>query len=395
MCNLNYIVMSDHSTYADYSPNTYPGIDAGNKLSRDLNVEKELVMAYETIALQLAEINSYKQQLEAEKLYVQEEQLTGSNYSEIIGKGSRMQQVFKLMEQVSPTDTTVLILGETGTGKELIAKAIHEGSYRKHKMMVKVNCAAIPPQLIESELFGHEKGSFTGATERRIGKFELASHSTIFLDEIGELSLELQVKLLRVLQEKEIERVGGKSVISTDVRIISATNRNLMAEVEAGRFRRDLFYRLNVFPISLPALRERREDLPLLASHFLHQYSMKAARYFEGFSQRALQDMMQYHWPGNVRELEHLIERQVLLSSGTIIKNIDIPSDGQMIAVQDDQNLPVKTIYENERDHIFEVLKRCKGKVSGNDGAAKLLGVPSTTLSSKIKRLALSKKHIL
>lgn len=348
----------------------------------------------EKFRLQLAEINHYKQLLEEEKLYLQEEVRISSNYAGIIGEGDKMQQVFSLLEQVADTETTVLILGETGTGKELIARAIHNGSVRKDKVMVKVNCAAIPPGLIESELFGHEKGSFTGATERRLGKFELASKSTLFLDEIGELSLELQVKLLRALQEKEIERVGGTGVIPVDVRIVSATNRNLLEEVEAGRFRRDLFYRLNVFPIILPSLRHRTEDIPLLASHFLARFSSKAGKSFNGFSKKALQGMINYNWPGNVRELEHLIERQVLLTKGLIIKSIDIPSPGHAIVVHGEEGMPVKTIYENERDHIFTVLKLCKGKVSGNDGAAKLLGVPATTLNSKIKRLSLSKKHI-
>jgi transcriptional regulator with GAF, ATPase, and Fis domain len=282
-----------------------------------------------------------------------------------------------------------LILGETGTGKELIARAIHEGSLRKDKTMINVNCAAIPVNLIESELFGHEKGAFTGATDRRVGKFELADNSTLFLDEIGELSLDLQVKLLRVLQEKEIERVGGKTTIKVDVRIISATNRDLRIEVEKGRFRRDLHYRLNVFPIYLPPLRERTEDIPLLASYFLNKYGKQQ----KSFSQRAIKQMINYSWPGNVREMEHMIERQALLSTKPVISEISVPTVNKTFIDSEGTQLKVKTIDENERDHIFAVLQLCNGRISGPEGAAKLLGVPATTLNSKIKRLGLSKAH--
>lgn len=312
-------------------------------------------------------------------------------HSEIIGSSPEMQEVYKLLNRISSSETTVLILGETGTGKELIAKAIHDESVRSQKPMIKVNCAAIPPNLIESELFGHEKGSFTGATERRIGKFEQAHKGTIFLDEIGELPLDLQVKLLRVLQEKEIERVGGKTTIATDVRIISATNRNLLAEVEAGRFRRDLYYRLNVFPVSLPPLRNRKSDIAELANFFLAKFAKKLNRNLNGFSKKAISTMMAYSWPGNVRELEHLIERQVVMAEGNIIKNIEILSNNKQSL---SSVAPVKTIFENERDHIFAVLELCNGRISGQHGAAKLLGVPATTLNSKIKKLGLAKRHI-
>jgi formate hydrogenlyase transcriptional activator len=366
-----------------------------SKIARQLALAVTKVTAERKIELQQAKIDTFIQRLEEEQLFMQDEPGLDNPYTEIIGQGPGMQHIFNLLTQVADTETTVLILGETGTGKELIARAIHNGSSRKDKPMIKVNCAAIPANLIESELFGHEKGSFTGATERRTGKFELANEGTLFLDEIGELSLELQVKLLRALQEKEIERVGGKAVIHTDVRIISATNRNLAAEVDAGRFRRDLFYRLNVFPVSLPPLRDRKADLPYLASHFLSRYTQKTGKLINGFSKRALQDMARYNWPGNIRELEHLIERQVLLAKGPVIKNIEIPGLNKAgIKAEEDPAAAVKTIFENERDHIYNVLKLCNGKVSGNDGAAKLLGVPATTLNSKIKRLSLSKKHI-
>lgn len=364
-------------------------------IGAQLAVTLDNLLAYDKIKTQLQEITACRQQLEEEKLYLPEEIQPCNSYSNIIGDSKEMQQVFNMLSNVSGSETTVLILGETGTGKELIAKAIHNNSDRKNEQMVKVNCAAIPPNLIESELFGHEKGSFTGATERRIGKFELANNSTLFLDEIGELSLELQVKLLRVLQEKEIERVGGKTTIPTDVRIVSATNRNLIEEVAAGRFRSDLFYRLNVFPIALPPLRKRKEDIPLLATHFLSRFTSKSGKKIDGFTQKVLNDMMRYYWPGNIRELEHLIERQVLLTKGPVIKELEIPSDHKTIAINGTAFVTVKTITENERDHIFAVLKMCNGKISGKDGAAKLLAVPATTLNSKIKRLGLAKKHLV
>jgi len=310
----------------------------------------------------------------------------------MVGTSNTMDQVFRLLDRISSSETTVLILGETGTGKELIAKAIHEASSRRKRPMIKVNCAAIPPNLMESELFGHEKGSFTGATERRIGKFEQAHQSTIFLDEVGELPLNLQVRLLRVLQEKEIERVGGKVTILTDVRIISATNRDLVQEVELGKFRQDLYYRLNVFPISLPPLRERTNDVPVLAMHFLNLFAKKLNRDLQGFSKKAIATLKAHSWPGNVRELEHVIERQVVLSMGPVIKDIDLQSSSNTLVSP--TMTSVKTIFENERDHIFSVLELCNGKISGANGAARLLGVPVTTLNSKIKKLGLARKHI-
>lgn len=345
--------------------------------------------AYNRLKLQLEEVMDYKALLEDDKPYSAEILPTANNYPFIIGNSAAMNRVFRLLDQVCASDSTVLILGETGTGKELIAKAVHEGSTRRGKEIIKVNCAAIPPNLIESELFGHEKGSFTGATDQRTGKFELADNSTIFLDEIGELSLDLQVKLLRVLQEQEIERVGGKSTIRVNVRVISATNRDLYEEVQEGRFRQDLYYRLNIFPIALPPLRERPEDIPILASYFLSKY----AKGVTGFSRRAIKQMLNYTWPGNVREMEHLIERQSLLNRNAIISELSIPKTAKTTV--DDKGAPqkVKTIDENERDHIFAVLKLCNGRISGENGAAKLLGVPATTLNSKIKRLGLNKKH--
>ncbi|MDB4923244.1 sigma-54-dependent Fis family transcriptional regulator [Mucilaginibacter sp.] len=352
-------------------------------------------IANDRIEKQLSEINHYKQQLEEEKIYLKEEIETSHNNSEIVGDSPCMQKIFRLVAQVAPSDSTVLILGETGTGKELIARAIHNNSPRKNKLMVKVNCAALPANLIESELFGHERGSFTGATERRLGKFELANNGTLFLDEIGEMPPELQVKMLRALQEKEIERVGGKSTIKVDVRIIAATNRDLGKEMAEGRFRSDLYYRLNIFPIDLPPLRERRADIPVLASHFILHYAKKTGRKIETLSSRAMQELVQYDWPGNIRELEHLIERSILLTSGDMIKQIHLPPPKQAAAANPSVGvLNLKTVDDNERDHILEILKYCSGRISGEGGAAEILGVPSSTLNSKIKRLGIQRKHV-
>jgi formate hydrogenlyase transcriptional activator len=335
-------------------------------------------------------------QLEEENQYLQQEIKTAYNYTDIVGGSTEIQKVFHLVSRVAGTDSTVLILGETGTGKELIARAIHNTSPRKDKIMVKVNCATLPANLVESELFGHERGAFTGATDRRIGKFELANKGTLFLDEVGELPLDLQVKLLRALQEREIERVGGRNTITVDVRIIAATNRNLQEEVKQGRFRSDLFYRLNIFPVTLPPLRQRREDIPLLAAHFVGRYSHKFSKDIRNISYKALQDLLNYSWPGNIRELEHLIERSILLTAGTTIKQIDLPSKEDRAEWEVTMtDFHMKTIDENERDHILAVLKKCKGKISGGGGAADILGVPSTTLNSKIKRLGITREHLL
>jgi len=342
---------------------------------------------------QLEEINQYREQLEEEKIYLKEEIETHQNYSDIIGESPSIKKTFKLVSQVAASPSTVLILGETGTGKELIARAIHSNSPRKSKLMVKVNCAALPANLIESELFGHERGSFTGATEQRIGKFELANQSTLFLDEIGEMPLDLQVKLLRALQEREIERVGGKKTIKIDVRIIAATNRDLEKEVAEGRFRSDLYYRLNIFPISLPPLRDRIEDIPLLAAYFIDRFAKRGGRQIKTLSNRALQEMIQYNWPGNIRELEHLIERSVLLSSGDTIKQVYLPSNKQVAPSAVTENVPLKTIDENEREHILNILKFCGGKIAGDGGAAELLGVPPGTLYSKMKRLNIQREY--
>ena len=331
----------------------------------------------------------YKQMLEIENDHLKEQIKTIYNFSEIIGSGAEMQKVYRLMSLVAEASSTVLLLGETGTGKELIARAIHNASPRKDKLMVKVNCAALPANLIESELFGHERGAFTGAIDRRLGKFELANNSTLFLDEIGEMPLETQVKLLRVIQEREFERVGGKNPIKVNVRIIAATNRKLDEEVNAGRFRPDLYYRLNVFPISLPSLRDRLEDIEPLADFFLERYSRSTGRKVTAISAKVIKELKSYSWPGNVRELEHLIERSILLTEGNVLKEIQLPVKNKIKS--DDAGISPKALQEIESSYIIEVLKRCNGRISGIGGAADILGMPATTLHSKMKKLGVSK----
>ncbi|MDP9076137.1 MAG: sigma 54-interacting transcriptional regulator [Bacteroidota bacterium] len=316
-----------------------------------------------------------------------------AGFEGIIGSSHLLLTALDHLSLVAPMETSVLILGESGTGKERFAKSIHGLSARKDKKLITVNCAALPTHLIESELFGHEKGAFTGAVDRRIGKFEQASGGSIFLDEIGELPLESQAKLLRVLQEKEIERLGGRETIKVDVRVIAATNCNLEKEVAAGKFRLDLYYRLNIFPITLPALRDRKDDIPDLAAFFVSKYSERVGKPGMTLSQQALNDLAAYHWPGNVRELQHLIERNVLLNKGMMIENIAITNHTTPIEYPMTDNR-IKSIEDNERDYILMVLKKCNGRISGPGGAAELLDVPSTTLNSKMKRLGITRKHV-
>ena len=335
-------------------------------------------------------ILAFKQLLENENDHLKEEIKTIYNAADIIGNGPEMQRVYSMISLVAPSNSTVLLLGETGTGKELIARAIHNSSPRKDKLMIKVNCAALPANLIESELFGHEKGSFTGAIERRIGKFELANNSTLFLDEIGEMPLETQVKLLRVIQERELERVGGKTTIKVDVRIIAATNRDLEDEVKAGRFRSDLYYRLNVFPLHLPPLRNRIEDIEPLANFFLDRFSKNSGRKIKSISANVMKELKSYSWPGNVRELEHLIERSVLLSRENVLNEIQLPKTKNRISEHSFDSFN-KTLQEVERTYIIETLKRCDGKIAGIGGAAEILDIPSTTLHSKMQKLHISK----
>jgi len=379
-------------TLLSEQPGCFPpeGLQLIERFSYHLSASFASILANERIEAQLKEINAYKEKLEEEKLYLQEE-ISSYSYKDIIGAGPEMQRVFHMLAQVSSAQSTVLLLGETGTGKELIARAIHNASPRKNKLMVKVNCAALPASLIESELFGHERGSFTGAIERRIGKFELANHGTLFLDEIGEMPLELQVKLLRALQEKEIERVGGKGTIKVDVRIIAATNRDLTAEIQSGKFRSDLYYRLNVFPIQLPPLRERPEDIMPLADFFVSKFSKKAGKRVTGITPRVVQMLKSYPWPGNVREMEHLIERSILLCNDDVLREIYLPKPESHSDNIESNILTIRPLEDMERIYIIEALKRCGGRVSGDGGAAELLQLPGTTLHSKMKKLGIKK----
>ncbi|WPU90931.1 sigma 54-interacting response regulator [Mucilaginibacter sabulilitoris] len=312
------------------------------------------------------------------------------DFDGIVGQSSSMLSVLDQIAIVSPLNTSVLVLGESGTGKERVAKSIHALSTRKNKPLIVVNCASLPANLVESELFGHEKGSYTGATDRRIGKFEQANGGTIFLDEIGELTIDLQVKLLRVLQEQEIERIGGKGPIKIDVRIIAATNRDLELEMEEGRFRLDLYYRLYVFPIEIPSLRERTDDIPALTEHFITYYSKKYNKPIAGVLPEVLEQMLDYPWPGNVRELEHFIERSILMSKGPVITEAKLQKNatnkGKPNHYSDERT---KTIEENERDYIVNVLKKCNGRIRGPGGAAEIMGLPPTTLHSKMKKLGI------
>jgi transcriptional regulator with GAF, ATPase, and Fis domain len=331
-----------------------------------------------------------KARLEAQNVYLKEEIKGAHNFEEIIGSSSSLKKVLKNVERVAPTDSTVLLLGETGTGKELIARAIHNLSSRKDRVLVKVNCAAIPAGLIESELFGHEKGAFTGALSRKIGRFELADGATIFLDEVGDLPLDLQTKLLRVLQEGEFERLGNPKTIKVDVRVIAATNRDLENAVRDGAFRADLYYRLNVFPIRLPALRERQEDIPLLTKYFAGKYAAKIGKKIDTIPQASIDALSAYAWPGNIRELENVIERAVILSQGSDLDLADwLPKPAAASAPSQGT---VPTIEEVERAHILATLRRTGWRVSGEQGAAKLLGLKPTTLEARMKKLGIERQ---
>lgn len=307
----------------------------------------------------------------------------------IITQSKSMQSVLEHIRLAGPSETTVLILGESGTGKELVARALHESSKRKSRSLVVVNCGALPPTIIESELFGHEKGSFTGALEKRIGKFEEADGGTIFLDEVGELPADLQVKFLRVLQQREIQPVGGKAK-TVDVRIVAATNRHLDEEVAAGRFRMDLYYRLNVFPVLIPPLRERIEDILLLANFFISKFADKERKIISGFSAEVIREMESYEWPGNVRELENLMQRTALLTKGPIVTEFYLQQE-RMTVYSPDKKL--KSITENERDHIIATLKSCNWKVYGPGGAAEVLKMNVSTLNSRMKKLGIEKER--
>jgi len=329
--------------------------------------------------------------LQAQNLYLREEIKSAHNFDEIVGRSAAIQSVLSNVRRVVATDASVLIRGETGTGKELIARAVHSASKRRDKPLIKINCAALPAGLVESELFGHEKGAFTGAIAKRIGRFELADGGTIFLDEIGEIPLEVQVKLLRVLQEREFDRVGGKSPIEVDVRVIAATNRDLFQAVAEKTFREDLFYRLNVFPLLTPPLRNRAEDIPLLVSFLIDKYMLRIGKRVEGVSANSMQRLRSYRWPGNIRELENVIERAIILADGPVIE-----VDSEMLpGLTEPVTGPASpttgaSLEEVERQHIAAVLKQTNWVIEGSNGAAKILDLHPSTLRYRMKKLGVT-----
>jgi len=351
-----------------------------------LAIADQVVLAIQNM-LAYEEITALKSRLEQENLYLQEESRAEAAFVDVVGESAAIQKVLASVRLVAGTGSTVLVTGETGTGKEVVVRAIHGLSGRKDKILVKVNCAALPSGVIESELFGHEKGAFTGALARRVGRFELANGGTLFLDEVGDLPLELQAKLLRVLQEGEFERVGGTQTLKVNVRLVAATNRDLKSAVAEGRFRADLYYRLNVFPIAIPPLRERLEDVPRLARHFVMIYASRMGKPIETISERVLTKLTSYSWPGNVRELQNVLERAVILSQTSRLE-LDDPLEAP--AAGGGPN-PARTLEEIEREHIVSVLERVGWRVSGEHGAGKILGLKRTTLEARMSKLGITR----
>jgi formate hydrogenlyase transcriptional activator len=354
---------------------------ANVQLSQEIDEHKE---TDESLQAASAEIKLLKDRLQAENIYLQQEIAQEYNFGEIIGQSNAISYVFFRIEQVAPQDATVLLLGETGTGKGVVARAIHSRSARKERSMITVNCTAMPANLIESELFGREKGAFTGADARQMGRFELADRGTIFLDEIGEMPLELQSKLLRVIQDGEFERLGSPRTIKVNVRIIAASNRNLEEEIKCGRFREDLFYRLNVFPITIPPLRQRKEDIPLLVNHFVAKFNKKTGKKIATVSKETLDALKEYHWPGNVRELESVIERAVITSQGTALLVLDRFDTCRKTG--DESGEEVKALAGIEHDHILQVLRKTGWRIEGPTGAAVLLGLNPSTLRARMRK---------
>ena len=363
-------------------------------------ITNQVAIAVEN-ALAFGEIRDLKDQLSKEKLYLEDEIRTEMNFAQIIGNSTSLRRVLKQVETVAPTDSTVLIYGETGTGKELIARGIHDLSPRRSKPFVKLNCAAIPTGLLESELFGHEKGAFTGAIAQRIGRFEVADGGTIFLDEIGEIPLELQTKLLRVLQEREFERLGSSRTLRTDARLIAATNRDLEAMVSEQKFRSDLFFRLNVFPVHVPPLRERQGDIPVLVRHFTHQFSRRMNRLIETIPSAAMDALCRYHWPGNIRELQNVIERAVIISTGPVL-SVDVAdlkfSEAHRVVGKTTSSKPPTNgalhdvLEQSEREQILKALEQCNWIVAGQRGAAAHLGMKRSTLQQRIRKLGIVRR---
>ncbi|HEY5521984.1 MAG TPA: sigma 54-interacting transcriptional regulator [Desulfuromonadaceae bacterium] len=360
---------------------------ANIQLTQEVEERKK---AEESLHSTYAEIKEMKDRLQAENIYLQKEDARKYNFGEIIGQSNVLSRVFFQVEQVAPMNATVLLLGETGTGKGVVARAIHSSSTRKGRPLITVDCTTLPATLVESELFGRERGAFTGSDARQIGRFELADGGTIFLDEIGEMPLELQSKLLRVIQDGEFERLGSPRTIKTDVRIIAATNRNLEEEVRNGAFREDLFYRLNVFPIIMPPLRQRKEDIPLLVNHFVAKFNTKIGKKIETVSKNTLNALQGYHWPGNVRELESVIERAVIISQGTtlqVLDRFDSFRKSEEPAGQD-----IKALVELEHDHILQVLQKTGWRIEGKNGAAVLLGLNASTLRARMRKYGICRQ---
>jgi len=357
-------------------------LSIGSDITRQLQAQQKLEVA-------LLDVETLKRRLEEQVVYLQEEIRASHNFEEMVGESDEFKYVLYKIEQVAPLDTTILIEGETGTGKELVARAVHHLSSRKDRPLVVVNCAALPANLIEAELFGHEKGAYTGAASSRKGRFELADGGTLFLDEIGELPLELQVKLLRTLQEKEIQRLGSQKSQKVDVRIIAATNRNLTHEVEQGRFRNDLFYRLNVYQITVPPLRKRQSDIALLVQRFIEQFAEKQGKRIAKVPQALMDQLLAYHWPGNIRELQNVIERAVIITPGDTLRLAEI-------LVKQDPSLESThqingTLQEVEKGHILRTLEHTNWRIEGDNGASKILGVAPSTLRARMRKLGIKR----
>jgi len=369
----------EYTTTAVFKDNTIIGAVA---IFRDVSRQQQTESA---LRAALQDIQKLTEQLRAENTYLQSELAQEFSVSGLVGESQSLKEMLEQINLVATTDSTVLILGENGTGKELVARNVHALSHRKRSALVKVNCAAFTPNLLESELFGHERGAFTGATERRKGRFELADKGTLFLDEIGELSLAAQSKLLRVLQEQEFERVGGNKTIKVDIRIITATNRGLEAMIEQGLFRMDLYYRLNVFPLKIPALRERPEDIASLCQVIINKLNKKLGKNIEAISNKSLKALKLYDWPGNIRELQNILGREIILAKTNIL---DIK---RQFSFKKPSKINIESLSSNEKQHIESVLKACKWQIGGNNGAAKILKLADSTLRSKMKKLAIKR----
>jgi formate hydrogenlyase transcriptional activator len=385
---LGAIIIAAHGTKAEWPDDIVPRLRLFGEVLANAVVRKRseeaLRSALSDVQRLLADVKRLKDQIQADYVYMTEE--VNLELPDVVGNSRGFWEVFVRAKQVAPTNANVLLLGETGTGKGLVARAIHNASDRRHRPLIQVNCAALAPGLIESELFGHEKGAFTGAVARRIGRFEIANGTTLFLDEIGDLPLDLQAKLLRVLQEGEFERVGGTMTIKTDVRVIAATNKDLQREIAEGTFRRDLWYRLNVFPIQVPPLRERIEDIPLLVSHFVNKHGKRIGKRFDTLSQNTLKALQNYPWPGNIRELENFIERAIITSPGGSLQ-LEVPP-----SVQSKDLITEKARFHDvERGVLTDALNKTRWRIEGPRGAASIAGLRPSTFRLHMKKLGIKR----